>query len=79
LVVANKNIELQVTAGKTKYMAMPEIRIRDEVKIQKLITVPSRGWISSNIWEQEIKSRMKLGNASYLSFGAEYFVFQFAI
>jgi len=33
LVTANKNTELQVTAGKTKYMAMSEIRIQDKVKI----------------------------------------------
>jgi hypothetical protein len=33
LVVANKDIELKVTAGKTKYTAMSGIRIQDEVKI----------------------------------------------
>jgi hypothetical protein len=33
LVVASKKTELQVTAGKTKYMAMSEIRMQDEVKI----------------------------------------------
>jgi len=33
LVVANKNIELKGTVGETKYMAISEIRIQDEVKI----------------------------------------------
>ena len=29
-----------------------EIRMQDEVTTHRLITVPLRGWKSSNIWEQ---------------------------
>jgi len=34
---------------------------------------------SKNAIQEEIKSRLKVGNACYLLFSAESFVFQFAI
>jgi len=52
LVAATKEIGLEVNAYKTKYLPWLEIRMQDEFTVQRLITVPMRGWKSSNIWEQ---------------------------
>jgi 3'-phosphoadenosine 5'-phosphosulfate sulfotransferase (PAPS reductase)/FAD synthetase len=51
--------------------------MQDEVTIRTLITVPLKGWNSSDIWEkilthqnsiqEEIKSRVKSKNVCYLS------------
>ena len=48
-VFSRKESGLYVTAGKTQYMVMSEIRMQDEVRISGLIIVPSKGWKSSNI------------------------------
>ena len=61
--------------------------MQDEVTVQRLIIVPLKGWKSSNIWEQfqqiKVIFRKKLEQIAVreclLSFGAESFVFQFAI
>jgi hypothetical protein len=52
LVAATKEIGLEVNADKTKDMSCLEIRIQDEITVLRLIIVPSKGWKSSNIWEQ---------------------------
>ena len=53
-----------------------EIRTRDKFTVWRWIIVRLKGWKSSNVWEQrwhqnsiqeEIKSRLKLGNACYYS------------
>jgi hypothetical protein len=50
--------------------------MQDEITVLRLIIVTSEGWKSSNIWEQpneensiqeEVKSRLKSGNACYYS------------
>jgi len=50
LVVATKEIGLEVYAGKTKYMFMS--RDRNAGRCRRLIIVPLNGWKSSNIWER---------------------------
>jgi hypothetical protein len=51
LVVATKVTELEVNADKTKYMVM--CRDRNEGRGHSVkITVPLKGWNSSNIWER---------------------------
>jgi len=53
-----------------------QIRMQDEVTITRKIIVPLKGWNFSNIWgkktpneskffQEEIKGRMKSGNAYY--------------
>jgi hypothetical protein len=49
LVVASKEIELEVTAVKTSTWSGHEIRMQDEVTISRLKIVPLRGRKSSNI------------------------------
>jgi len=48
LVAATREIGLEVSADKTKYMVMS----RDQNAGRGLIIVPSRGWKGLNIWEQ---------------------------
>ena len=68
LVVASKESRLEVNADKLSTCSCLETRMQDEFTIQGLITLPLRGWKSSNFWEQEeIKCRMKSGNACYHS------------
>ena len=52
LVVAGKEIGLQVNADKTKYMVMSGDQNAGRNHSIKLIVVPMIGWKSSNIWEQ---------------------------
>jgi predicted metal-dependent TIM-barrel fold hydrolase len=52
LIVASKEIGLEVNADKSKYMVMSQIRLQDEVTVLRLILDPLKGWKSSNIWEQ---------------------------
>ena len=52
LVVATREIGLEVNADETKYMISLEIRMQDEVTVRRLIIVPLKGWKSSAIWEQ---------------------------
>jgi len=49
LVVASKEIGLEVTAVKTRTRSCHKIRMQDEVTISRLIIVTLRGWKSSNI------------------------------
>jgi sorting nexin-29 len=51
LVVTTKETDLQVNADKTKNMPRAQIRVQDKVTIQRVTTVFSKGWNSSNIWE----------------------------
>jgi hypothetical protein len=88
LVVASKGIGLEVNADKTKYMVMCQDhsvgqshRMRtdsssfERVERFKYVGKTIR---NPNSVQEEIKSRLKSGNAC-LSFGAESFVFQFAV
>ena len=52
LVVATKEIGLEVNADKTKYMVMSRDRNSGGVTVWRLIIVPLKGWKSSNIWER---------------------------
>ena len=52
LVVANKEIGLEVNADKTSSWSYLEIRMQDEVTVQRLIIVPLKWLKSSNIWKQ---------------------------
>jgi hypothetical protein len=50
LVVATKEIGLEVNADKSKYMVVS--RDQNEGRSQILVIGPLKGWKSSNIWEQ---------------------------
>jgi len=52
LVVASKEIGLEINDDETKYMVMS--RTQDAVRSPdlKIDIVPLKGWNSSNIWEQ---------------------------
>jgi hypothetical protein len=52
LVAAVKEIGLDVNADTISTWSCFEIRMQDEITILGLIIVPSKGWRSSNIWEQ---------------------------
>jgi hypothetical protein len=52
LVVASKEIGLEVNADTTKYMVMSRDQRAEEVKIPRLIQSPLQGWKSTNMWEQ---------------------------
>jgi hypothetical protein len=51
LILASKEIELEVNAGKTKYWLCIEIRMQDEVTLARLIINPLKEWNISNIRE----------------------------
>jgi hypothetical protein len=51
LVVATKEIGLEVNADKTKYMIISRDQNAGRSQIQRLIIVRLKGWKSSNIWE----------------------------
>ena len=53
LVVASKEIGLEVNGDKISTWSCLEIRMQDEVTMWRLIIVPLKGWKSSNIWEQQ--------------------------
>ena len=57
LIVASKEIVLEVDADKLSTWSCLEIRMQDEVTIWRLMINPLKGWKSSNIWEkhQQIK------------------------
>jgi len=50
LVAATREIGLEVSADKTKYMVMS--RDQNAGRNHSVRIVPSRGWKSLNIWEQ---------------------------
>jgi sensor domain CHASE-containing protein len=87
LLVATKEIGLEVNAGNTKYMVMSRDRNagrNDSVKIdnssiERVEEFKYLGKIltDQNSVQDEIRSRLKLGNV-LLSFGAESVVFQVA-
>ena len=52
LVVATKEIGLEVNADKTKYMIMSRDQNAGRSHSIRLIIVPLKRWRSSNIWEQ---------------------------
>jgi len=52
VVVASKEIGLEVNADKTKYMVTSRDQNAGKVIVLKLIIVPLKGRNSSNIWEQ---------------------------
>ena len=88
LVVATKEIGLEVNADKTKYMVMSPDRNAgrgfsvkiDNSSIERVEEFKYLGTTltDQNSIQEEIKSRLKLGNACYYS-GAESFVLQVAI
>ena len=88
LIVASKETGLEVNVDKTKYMVMSRnqnagqsysMKI-DNRSFERVEEFKYLGTIltNQNSIQEEIKSRLKSGNA-LLSFGAERFVFQFAI
>ena len=52
LIFASKEIGLEANADKPQHISSLEIRIQDEITIQKFITVPLKGWKRSDIWVQ---------------------------
>ena len=52
LVAAIREIGLEVSADKTKYMVISRDQNAGNIHSVGLIIVPSRGWKSLNIWEQ---------------------------
>jgi len=52
VIVASKEIGLEVNADKTIYMVMCRDRIARRSHSLRLIIVTLKGWESSNIWEQ---------------------------
>ena len=52
LLVATKEIGLEVNADKTKYMVMSRDRNAGRGHSVKMIIAPLKGWKSSNIWER---------------------------
>jgi len=54
LVAATREIGLEVSADKAKYMVMSRDQNAGRIHSVRMdnITVPSRGWKSLNIWEQ---------------------------
>ena len=52
LLVATKEIGLEVNADKTKCMVMSRDRKAGRGYSVKLLIVPLKGWQSSNIWER---------------------------
>jgi len=52
LIVASKEIGLEVNADKTKYMVISGDQIAGRSHSRRLIIVPLKEWNGSNIWEQ---------------------------
>jgi hypothetical protein len=52
LIVASKEIGLEVSSEKTKYMVMSREQKAGKNRNIKLIINPLKGWESSNIWER---------------------------
>ena len=52
LVAATREIGLEVSADKTKYMVMSRDQNAGRIHSVRSDIVPSRGWKSLNIWEQ---------------------------
>ena len=52
LVVASKEIGLQVNADKTKYMVMFRDQSAGRIHYMRMDSSSFEGWKSSNIWEQ---------------------------
>jgi len=70
LVVASKQMELEVNVDKTKYMVTSQDQNAGRRHNIKIDGVPLTGWKSStnqNYIQEEIKSRLKSGNACYHS------------
>ena len=87
LVVASKEIDLEVNAEKTKYMVTSQdqnvgqnhnIKVGNKLWTGGTVKIYVNNPNKSNSIHEEIKNRLKSGNA-FLSFGAESSVFQFAI
>jgi mannose-6-phosphate isomerase-like protein (cupin superfamily) len=51
LIVASKEIELEVHADKTKYWLCLEGRMQDKFTVSRRIIHPLKGWNVPNIWE----------------------------
>jgi hypothetical protein len=87
LVIASKEIGLEVNAEKTKYMVMSQDQNAEQngniqVGNKLFETVEQLKYLGTTLMNQnsvreEINSRLK--SECLLSFGAEYFVFQFTI
>jgi hypothetical protein len=60
LVVANKEIGLEINAKKTKYMIMSQDRNAEQNHNMR-IDSPLKEWNSSNIWENLNKSKFRAG------------------
>jgi hypothetical protein len=52
LVAATREIGLEVSADKTKYMVMSRDQNAGQNESVRTDKIPSRGWKSLNIWEQ---------------------------
>ena len=52
LVAATREIGLDVSVDKTKYMVMSRDQNAGRIHSVRIDDVPSRGWKSLNIWEQ---------------------------
>ena len=52
LVATTREIGLEVSADKTKYMVMSRDQNAEQNHSVRIIIIPSRGWKSLNIWEQ---------------------------
>ena len=52
LVAATREIGLEVSVDKTKYMIITRDQNAERIQSVRLITVLSRGWKGLNIWEQ---------------------------
>jgi len=87
LVVASKEVGLEVKCGKTKYMVLSQDMNENEVTIWRLIIAPwervkelkylETTLTDQNSLQKEINSRLTSGKACYHS--AESFVLQVAI
>ena len=76
LIVASKEIRLEVNAYKTKYIVISEIRMLDEVTVKtdnrsfarvKLFKHLGKSQTNRNSVKEESKSRLEAGNACYQS------------